>query len=92
MDLYSFLQSKQLFSEEECLTIDAAFDRAVIPKGTIIQQVNRYSRRLLFIESGLFRVYYLEDGKDITHFFFDENHFLAPIRSIYYNQSELYEW
>ncbi|MEM9986699.1 MAG: hypothetical protein AAF804_16530 [Bacteroidota bacterium] len=92
MDLYAFLKSQNLFSEEECVSIDAAFDRAVIPKGTVIQTVNRYSKRLLFIESGLFRVYYLEDGKDITHFFFDENYFLAPIRSIYYNESELYEW
>ncbi|MEL6731968.1 MAG: hypothetical protein AAFY70_15515 [Bacteroidota bacterium] len=92
MELLSFLKSKKHFTDEECVTIDAAFDKIVIPKGTIIQSVNRYSKRLLFIESGLFRIFYNEDGKDITHFFFDENYFIAPINSIYFNKSELYEW
>ncbi|MEO0899877.1 MAG: cyclic nucleotide-binding domain-containing protein [Bacteroidota bacterium] len=92
MDLISYLKSKKLFTEEECMSIDAAFDRAIIPKGTVIQKVNRYAKRLLFIEAGLFRIYYVEDGKDITHFFFDENYFIAPINSIYYNKSERYEW
>lgn len=92
MELVSFLANKGLFTEEECMAIDAAFDRAIIPKGTVIQKVNRYSKRLLFIESGLFRIFYVEDGKDITHFFFDENYFIAPINSIYFNKSERYEW
>ncbi|MEL6393487.1 MAG: Crp/Fnr family transcriptional regulator, partial [Bacteroidota bacterium] len=33
-----------------------------------------------------------QDGKDITHFFFDENHFIAPINSIIYNKTERYNW
>ncbi|MCI4667476.1 MAG: hypothetical protein MRZ79_04890 [Bacteroidia bacterium] len=92
MDLLSFLKSKNLFTEEECITIDAAFDRAIISKKTVIQRVNRYSQRLLFIESGLLRIYYVEDGKDITHFFFGEDHFVAPINSIYFDKMERYEW
>ena len=40
MDLISFLKSKKLFTDEECITIDAAFDRAVLSKGTVIQSVN----------------------------------------------------
>ena len=31
-------------------------------------------------------------SKDITHFYFDENYFIAPVNSIYYNKSERYEW
>lgn len=92
MELLTYLKHTNLFSDEECITLDAAFDRTIIPKGTVIQKVNRYSKRLLFIESGLFRIYYVDDGKDITHFFFDENHFIAPVNSIYYNRSERYEW
>ena len=92
MELRSFLQSQKLFTEEECELIDEAFEREVIPKGTVIQKVNKYSKRMLFIESGLLRVFYVKDGKDITHFFFDEDYFIAPVKSIYYNQSELYEW
>ncbi|MEM6347207.1 MAG: Crp/Fnr family transcriptional regulator [Bacteroidota bacterium] len=92
MELLSFLQYKRLFSEEECITIDSAFERETIPKGEVIHRVNRYSKKLLFIETGLLRVFYLKDGKDITHFYFEENFFLAPVNSIYYNKAERYEW
>lgn len=92
MELLQFLQSKQFFSEEDCVLIDKAFDMETIPKGTVIQKVNQYSNRMLFIESGLLRIFYTDDGKDITHFFFEENYFVAPILSIYQNTPERYEW
>jgi len=92
MNLHSFLKQKRLFTEEECTIIEEAFKKETIPKDTVIHIVNKYSRRVLFIESGLLRTYYLKDGKDITHFFFDENYFVAPINSIFYNKSERYVW
>ncbi|MEM7659572.1 MAG: cyclic nucleotide-binding domain-containing protein [Bacteroidota bacterium] len=92
MELFSFLKSKGLFSEEACQKIDEAFEREMIPKGAVIQKVNTYSKRFLFLESGLLRTFHVKDGKDITHFFFEENYFVAPIYSIFYNQSERYEW
>ena len=92
MDLLAYLTNKKTLTPEVCTSIDAAFQSEVIPKGDIIQKVNRFSERLLFIESGLVRVFFLKEGKDITHFFFDENYFIAPINSIFYNKSERYEW
>ncbi|MEO0790774.1 MAG: hypothetical protein AAFY36_19070, partial [Bacteroidota bacterium] len=92
MDLATFLKGKNLFTNEECETIEAAFVSEVIQKGSIIREVNRFSNRLLFIESGLIRTFYFQDGNDITHFFFDENHFIAPINSIIYNKTERYNW
>ena len=92
MELLEFLKQKELFTEDECVTIDEAFEREVVSKGTVIQKVSKYSKKLLFIESGLLRTFYVKEGKDITHFFFDENYFIAPINSIYFNKSELYEW
>ncbi|MEM8892702.1 MAG: cyclic nucleotide-binding domain-containing protein, partial [Bacteroidota bacterium] len=92
MELLTYLKNKRLFTEEECIKIEGAFEAETIPKGAVIQKVNRYSKRMLFIESGLLRVFYEKEGKDITHFFFDENYFIAPINSIYYNKSERYEW
>lgn len=93
MELPSFLQSKRLFTAEECRIIDSAFQSEIIPKRTVIPKANRYSKRMLFIESGLLRTYYYEDGKDITHFFFDENYFIVPANSILYNnRAERYEW
>ncbi len=92
MELLSFLKDKKLFTDEESIIIDNAFKSETISKGEIIQKVNKFTKRLLFIESGLLRVFYLKDGKDITHFFFDENYFIAPINSIFYNKAERYEW
>ncbi|MEL7124474.1 MAG: hypothetical protein AAFO07_33870 [Bacteroidota bacterium] len=92
MELLTFLKSKNFFSDEECELIDASFKSEIILKGDIIQKVNRFSKRMLFIESGLIRVFYNKEGKDITHFFFDENYFIAPINSIFHNKAERYEW
>ncbi|MEM7511567.1 MAG: Crp/Fnr family transcriptional regulator [Bacteroidota bacterium] len=92
MELLEFLKQKELFTEDECVTIDEAFEREVVSKGTVIQKVSKYSKKLLFIESGLLRTFYVKEGKDITHFFFDENYFIAPVNSIYFNKSEIYEW
>mgnify|MGYP001792265731 CR=1 FL=1 len=92
MNLHDFLQSKRLFTAEECKIIDTAFQREIIPKGAMIYESNPYSKRMLFIESGLLRIFFLQDGKDITHFFFDEDYFIAPINSILYNKTERYQW
>ncbi|MEM1217660.1 MAG: Crp/Fnr family transcriptional regulator [Bacteroidota bacterium] len=92
MELISFLQSKRLFSEEECIIIDRAFKKEIIPKRELVTRASSYSYKVIFIESGILRTYYLQDGKDITHFFFEENYFMAPVNSLYFNQSERYNW
>lgn len=92
MELLAFLTKQEHFSDEECRIIEESFTRVAIPKSDIIQLKNRFSEHLLFIESGLLRIFYYKEGKDITHFFFDENYFLAPINSIIYNKTERYEW
>ena len=92
MNLHAYLKDKELFTGEECRIIEKAFEREMIPKGTVIQKVNRFANKVLFIEAGLLRTFYVKDGKDITHFFFDENYFLVPVNSILYNKSERYEW
>ncbi|MEL6589925.1 MAG: Crp/Fnr family transcriptional regulator [Bacteroidota bacterium] len=92
MELLTFLKQKNLFTEEECIEIDDAFERQIIPKGEVIQKISRYSKRILFIETGILRVFYTDEGKDITHFYFEEGYFIAPVYSIYFNQSERYEW
>ena len=92
MELLSFLKNKHIFTEDDYKIIEASFKSEIIPKGEVIQKVNRFSKRILFIESGLIRVFYMKDGKDITHFFFDENYFIAPVNSIFHKKSERYEW
>ena len=92
MELLSFLKQKRLFTEEECISIADVFKSEVIPKGTVIQQLHGYSEKVLFIEEGLMRTFYLKDGKDITHFFFDENALIAPLNSIFFGKTEPYGW
>ncbi|MEL7535410.1 MAG: hypothetical protein AAFN10_29235, partial [Bacteroidota bacterium] len=92
MELLAFLQDKRLFTEEECVIIDDAFKSEEIPKGTVIQKADGYSEKVIFIESGLLRTFYLKDGKDIAHFFFDHNSLIAPINSIFHKESEPYGW
>jgi len=92
MELLSFLKYTRLFSAEECETIDQSFEREMLDKGAVIQEESGYSQKIFFIESGLLRTFHLKDGRDITHFFFDENALIAPINSIFYNKSEPYGW
>jgi len=93
MQLPSFLRQKDFFSEEECEAIAGAFVSEVIPKGTVITSFGQYAQKILFLESGLIRTFFLNDGKDITHFFFDEDCFMAPIMSIINRgQAERYQW
>ena len=92
MELLSFLTYKRLFTKEDCRLIDAAFTREIIPAGTVIQRADGYTRKVLFLEQGLLRTFYLKDGRDVTHFFWDENSLIAPINSIFHDEPEPYGW
>ena len=92
MELTAFLRQKDFFTEAECATIAGAFINTTIAKGETISSFNRYSKQVIFIESGLLRTFRLREGKDITHFFFDENFFVSPINSILGNENERYRW
>ncbi|HAA11225.1 MAG TPA: hypothetical protein DCE41_05790 [Cytophagales bacterium] len=92
MELLPFLKQTNLFSEEDCITIEDNFEREFFSKGASIPTTTKYSQHLFFIESGLLRTYFVQDGKNITHFFSDENYFIAPINSIFFNKTDRYEW
>jgi len=70
--------------------IDLIFTKVEYPKGTILLRPENFSSKVFFIEQGLIRTYYLNNGKDITHEFFDHNAFIAPVDCIYYNKPSLY--
>ena len=46
-----------------------------IPKGKLIAEIDHKCPDLFFIEKGLMRGYYFDDGKDITNWFAQENEF-----------------
>jgi CRP-like cAMP-binding protein len=92
MDLVSYINKylpNKLDLEEK---VNLVFRKEVHPKGKILLLPGRLSNKMIFIEKGLIRAYYVKDGKEITHLFFEENDFSAPIESIFYNKPSRYGW
>lgn len=90
MELINYLNTKVKFSEEECTAIDAAFKREFYPKGSLLELPENRSQTIHFIEKGLIRSFYNKDGKDITHFFFDENTLAMSLEGVYFNKQDPY--
>lgn len=86
MELINFIKNNTELSEELANKLEAAFDRKELPKGTQLFVQGSHCKKVFYFEKGLGRVYYLKDGKDITHYFFFEDSFSAPIESVFYNQ------
>lgn len=53
------------------------------PKGTLLTRQNQYSRKIYFMEEGLARSFYFENGKDITTNFYTEGKILGNVDSIF---------
>ena len=75
---------------EESEAVDKAFHVEYHSKGSILLQPDSLSQKFMFIEKGLLRTFYTFNDKDVTHFFFDENSFLATIESIFFNKTDPY--
>ncbi|MDI9859387.1 Crp/Fnr family transcriptional regulator [Flectobacillus roseus] len=92
MDLLQFFNNKLKFTDEENEVLSNAFKVEIYAKGTTVVQPNSFVKKVYFVERGLLRCYYYKEGKDITHFFFDEDTFTAPLNSVFYNKEEAYGW
>lgn len=90
MELIQYINTKVKISSEEEALIDAAFKTETYPKGTILVHPGSHSQKVYFIEKGMIRSFYNKDGKDITHFFFEENRFALSLESTYFNQTDPY--
>ena len=67
------------FFYEECNTY--TFD-----KGKLISEQNHYNRNIYFVEEGMLRTFYYENGKDITTNFYSEGKITANIDTLFKNQ------
>lgn len=56
-----------------------------VDKGAVIRHAQAVDRNIYFVEKGLLRTFYLEDGKDITLSFIKENGFVASKESLFLN-------
>jgi CRP-like cAMP-binding protein len=86
MELIKFIKQQVELPEELLVKLDSAFTREEFPKGYQLFTQDSLCKKVFFFEKGFGRVYYLKNGKDITHLFFTENTFSAPIESVFYGQ------
>ena len=67
------------FLNEECET-------KVFDKGEILSKQNEYNHTVFFVDEGLLRMFYYENGKDITTNFYSEGKITANIDTLFKNQ------
>lgn len=75
----SFFNQFDLFSQEEITAFSPLFHSRTIPKNTFFIQEGEKCTSIAFIESGIFRSYYLTpQGDEVTYCFRFPNELLAP--------------
>jgi len=90
--LLEYLHEHLKISEEFSEKLDILFRHEYVKKGDILFRPEGFSQKIIFIEKGLIRTYYLKDGKDITYLFLPENSFLTPVECVFYNKPAPYGW
>lgn len=73
------------FFMEDCITKE-------YEKGSFISKQDQYHRKVYFLEKGLVRSFYYEDGKDITTNFYQEGRLFANIDTLFKNQPTRYNF
>jgi signal-transduction protein with cAMP-binding, CBS, and nucleotidyltransferase domain len=92
MEIFEYINIKSKIKTTNYETIRKAFKQEVYKKGTIILKPDNASQKLIFVESGLLRMYYQLDEKVITFLFLAENAMMFPLESVFYNKTDPYGW
>ncbi|MBU4538244.1 MAG: Crp/Fnr family transcriptional regulator [Weeksellaceae bacterium] len=71
------------FLKDEC-------EFKVYQKGELLSHQNQYNRTVFFVEKGLLRMFYYENGKDITTNFYSEGKLTANIDTLFQDQPTRY--
>ncbi|MFK7049859.1 Crp/Fnr family transcriptional regulator [Flavobacterium columnare] len=71
------------FLRDECKT-------KTFKKGEILSQQNHFNHTVFFVNEGLIRMFYFENGKDITADFYDEGRTTANIDTLFENKPTRY--
>ena len=69
------------FSEREKHIFESAFTFRTVPKNTLLIKEGEVAKEIYFINKGLMRLYYNEEGQHITAYIFRENLFAASYDS-----------
>ncbi len=87
MKLFEYLHKEVPLTESLAQSLEDLFQYVELPRGEQLMTEGSYSKKVYYIEEGLMRLYYLKDGKDITHQFFAEKAFYLSIENVFLQKS-----
>ncbi len=76
-----YLQNFPNFTPQVMEEVKPHLIKRQLNKGEYFLREGKICRSIAFIEQGLFRIYYLQDGREITHCFCKEHHLSAAYSS-----------
>lgn len=79
--MFEHLKNRFPFPKETCEKFTGSFTRMEVPAKTILLKENEVSLKAYFIEKGIVRAWYNNDGKDVTFQFFMENTMFSSLES-----------
>jgi CRP-like cAMP-binding protein len=92
MEIVDYINIKTNIKALYYENIKKVFKQEVYKKGTILLKPENRSQKVIFVESGLLRLYYQVDDKVITFLFLAENTMMFPLESVFYNKLDPYGW
>ena len=79
--MFSQYQNKFPLTDEKWNEYTSYFNRIEVPSKTVLIEEGEVSKKLFIIEKGCIRVWFNNNGKDLTSQFFFENQSVASIES-----------
>jgi signal-transduction protein with cAMP-binding, CBS, and nucleotidyltransferase domain len=92
MNLKDYINIKSSIKSQHFETIKEVFKSEAYKKDTILLKPDNRSQKVIFVESGLLRMYYQQAEKVITFLFLAENAIMFPLESVFYNKPDPYGW
>jgi len=86
MKLTEYLKEAAGLPGDTIELLDKLFDTEELSKGHELLREGSRSKKFFYIESGLMRLYYFREGKDITQLFLQESSIYTPIENVFLNQ------
>ncbi|KPH11840.1 Crp/Fnr family transcriptional regulator [Chryseobacterium sp. ERMR1:04] len=79
--MFEHLKNRFPFPKETCEKFTRSFQRMEVPAKTTLLKEDEVSLNAYFIEKGIVRAWYNNDGKDVTFQFFMENTMFSSLES-----------
>ncbi|SHL29661.1 Crp/Fnr family transcriptional regulator [Chryseobacterium polytrichastri] len=79
--MFEHLKNRFPFPKETCEKFTSSFKRLEVPAKTTLLKEDEISLNAYFIEKGMVRAWYNNDGKDVTFQFFMENTMFSSLES-----------